>query len=172
MKEKGEVNIRYSLFLPHWDTPSFALRRGNDHYDNYTTYSFTTGEYNVLANDDDSGAKDDGSGYVEVGTQTTVLVYARAWDDRPGEASGNVGCGEDGQRGCMPALTRDGDTMDEESRWSCAKKISYDQCWITFAFEEPQYVHDMEVYLWKGDERKRTLKVSHRRYRGAVIQKC
>lgn len=124
----------------------------------------TTGEFNPLANDDDSG-------YVEVGTKTTVYAIASAWDERAGEASGSSGCGEEGQGGCMPALTRDGDTIDVESRWSCSEEIANGQCWITFAFEKAQYIMDMEVDLWKGDERKRTLKVRHWVYHGTVPYK-
>lgn len=97
--------------------------------------------------------------YVEAGTKTTIDVTASAYDDRPGESGGDVGCGEDG---CLPGLAHDGiGEEDLESRWSCAKDIVPDggQCEIKFAFGSPQNIVDVQVAFWKGDERTRTLKV-------------
>ncbi|CAM9638011.1 unnamed protein product [Ectocarpus sp. 4 AP-2014] len=65
-------------------------------------------------------AHDDGdnSDFMDVGSKTTVGVTASAYDDRPGESGGDVGCGE---MGCLPDLAHDGvDAEDTESRWSCA----------------------------------------------------
>lgn len=107
-------------------------------------------------------SSDDSDGEVEAGTVTTIDVTASAYDLRPGGASGDVGCGE---TGCLPALARDGATDDDdESRWSCAKKVVADggQCEIEFTFESPQDILDVQVAFWKGDERTRTLKVSER----------
>lgn len=97
--------------------------------------------------------------YVEVGTKTSVEVTATAYDERPGQESGDVGCGADG---CLPDLAHDGIGEDDvESRWSCSKEIvpGGGQCEITFAFGTPQDIMDVEVAFWKGDERSRTLKV-------------
>ena len=98
-------------------------------------------------------------GYVEAGTKTTVSVTASAWDERSGSNGGEAGCGEDG---CLPELAHDGvGEEDVESRWSCKKDIvpNGGQCEIVFTFGSPQDIVGMEVDFWKGDERKRTLKV-------------
>ncbi|CAN0124396.1 unnamed protein product, partial [Ectocarpus fasciculatus] len=105
--------------------------------------------------DDDSNAD-----FVEAGSKTTVGVTASAYDDRPGESEGNVGCGESG---CLPGLAHDvGGEEDTESRWSCTKEIVPDggQCEITFRFNSPQDITNVQVAFWKGDERTRTLKVT------------
>lgn len=87
-------------------------------------------------------------------------MTATAFDERPGEAGGEVGCGEDG---CLPELAHDGvsDLSDVGSRWSCAEDIVPDggQCEIEFAFGSPQDIMDVRVAFWKGDERTRSLKV-------------
>lgn len=100
----------------------------------------------------------DNSDLVEAGTKTTVDVSASAYDARHGIDSDDVGCGESG---CLPALTRDGVSDDDESRWSCAKEIVPDggQCEIEFTFGTPQDLLGVQVAFWKGDERTRTLKV-------------
>lgn len=90
---------------------------------------------------------------------TTVSVAATAFDERPGEESGDIGCGEDG---CLPALAHDGiGEEDSESRWSCSKDlvVGGGQCEIEFTFGSPQDIVDMEVAFWKGERRSRTLKV-------------
>lgn len=103
--------------------------------------------------------QEEAGGYVEAGIKTSVDVTATAHDERPGQDSGDVGCGEDG---CLPDLAHDGvDEDDIESRWSCAKDIvpAGEQCEISFTFGSPQDIMDVEVDFWKGDERTRTLKV-------------
>ena len=97
-------------------------------------------------------------GYVEVGTKTNVFVSANAYDTRPGQASGSNGCMDDG---CAPALSRDGNSDDVESRWSCNPSIvpGGGLCEIEFVFEAPQDVKGVQVVFWKGDERTRTLEV-------------
>ncbi|CAM9886236.1 unnamed protein product, partial [Pylaiella littoralis] len=105
------------------------------------------------------GNEGDDADFVEAGSKTTVGVTTSAYDDRPGESEGDVGCGE---RGCLPDLAHDGvGEEDPESRWSCAKEIVPDggQCEITFTFDSPQDVADVQVAFWEGDERTRTLKV-------------
>ncbi|CAM9353581.1 unnamed protein product [Ectocarpus sp. 13 AM-2016] len=102
---------------------------------------------------------DDNAEFVEAGSKTTVGVTASAYDDRPGEGAGDVGCGE---MGCLPDLAHDGvGEEDTESRWSCAEEIvpNGGQCEITFTFDSPQDITDVQVAFWKGDERTRTLKV-------------
>ncbi|CAM9640288.1 unnamed protein product [Scytosiphon promiscuus] len=109
--------------------------------------------------DDEELEDDDDAGYVEIGTKTTVSVSATAYDERPGQDSGDNGCGDDG---CLPALAHDGIGEDDiESRWSCSKQIvpGGGQCEIEFIFGSPQDIIDVEVVFWKGDERTRTLKV-------------
>lgn len=104
---------------------------------------------------------DDNAEFVEAGSETTVGVTASAYDDRPGESAGDVGCGE---MGCLPDLAHDGvGEEDAESRWSCAEEIVPDggQCEITFTFDSPQDITDVQVAFWKGDERTRTLKVKY-----------
>ncbi|CAN0308610.1 unnamed protein product [Ectocarpus sp. 6 AP-2014] len=106
------------------------------------------------ADEDDGNAE-----FVEAGSKTTVGVTASAYDDRPGESAGGNGCGE---MGCLPDLAHDGvGEEDTESRWSCAEEIVPDggQCEITFKFDSPQDITDVQVAFWKGDERTRTLKV-------------
>ncbi|CAB1096447.1 unnamed protein product [Ectocarpus sp. CCAP 1310/34] len=102
---------------------------------------------------------DNNAEFVEAGSKTTVGVTATAYDDRPGESAGDVGCGE---MGCLPDLAHDGvGEEDTESRWSCAEEIVPDggQCEISFTFDSPQDITDVQVAFWKGDERTRTLKV-------------
>ena len=95
---------------------------------------------------------------VEAGTKTTITVSANAYDTRPGADSSDVGCMRDG---CKAELTRDGDSTDEESRWSCSPSLvtNKSQCSISFMFEEAQDIVDVEVAFWKADERSRTLEV-------------
>ena len=104
---------------------------------------------------------DDDSGYVEVGSLTTVNVSASAYDTNPGGDSGYTGCGTDG---CLPSLAHDGNSTDIESRWSCSKAITDDegQCEITFSFGEPMDLMDVQVAFWKVEERTRWLKVGGR----------
>lgn len=95
---------------------------------------------------------------VEVGESTKVEITSTGYDDRPGAALGDVGCGTDG---CLPELTRDGDQDSAESRWSCKEDIARngDQCKIQFDFGEEQDVAAVEVAFYKWDVRSRTLKV-------------
>ena len=97
-------------------------------------------------------------GSVEAGTKTTVDVSANAFDNRQGPDSDGVGCGQDG---CEPVLSRDGNSYDTESRWSCAQKIVPvgEACEIGFTFEDPQDIVELQVAFWKVDQRSRTLEV-------------
>ncbi|CBJ28702.1 hypothetical protein Esi_0118_0035 [Ectocarpus siliculosus] len=100
-------------------------------------------------------------GAVEVGTKIEVGVSATAHDTRPGNSSGDVGCGEVGGLGCTATNTRDGIFSEIESRWSCATKLVPDEgpCQIEFTFAEPQHIVDIQVAFWKGNDRTRTLGV-------------
>lgn len=100
------------------------------------------------------------SGYVEAGTKTTVGVSANAFDTRPGGDVGDIGCMTDG---CLPALVRDGDSDDNESRWSCARTLLPEgggECSISFTFEDPQDIKAIQVAFWRRTVRSRTLKVT------------
>eukprot|EP00904_Undaria_pinnatifida_P003217 jgi/Undpi1/12897/HiC_scaffold_7.g02563.m1 len=100
-----------------------------------------------------------GCALVEAGTKTTITASANAYDVRPGAAYSNSGCMEDG---CTPGLTRDGETDDTESRWSCIPSIvaNGELCEIDFMFENPQDIVEVKVAFWKGDERTRTLEAT------------
>lgn len=98
--------------------------------------------------------------YIDAGTKTSVGVSANAYDTRPGQDSDDVGCMEDG---CLPALARDGDYDDVESRWSCARKIVPEEggaCEISFTFGDPQDIKDVQVSFWRNEVRSRTLEAS------------
>lgn len=94
-------------------------------------------------------------GSIEVGAQTGVSIDATGYDKRP-ESEG--GCGKSG---CEPDLAHDGIVADPQSRWSCSKKLvpSGGQCVITFTFEDRQNMVGLDVSFFKGDERRRKLKV-------------
>lgn len=98
-------------------------------------------------------------GFVEAGTLTTVTASTNGYDTRPGTASGNNGCMDDG---CQPELTRDGDIEDAESRWSCTQGLVADgsYCALTFDFDEPQDIEYVQVAFWKTDERFRSMQVN------------
>lgn len=87
---------------------------------------------------------------------TTVTVTANSYDVKISE---EFGCMD---KGCLPSLTRDGNTTDAESRWSCRQSDVPDEelCAITFSFEETLDVRCVQVAYWKADERSRTLEVS------------
>ncbi|CAB1098072.1 unnamed protein product [Ectocarpus sp. CCAP 1310/34] len=95
---------------------------------------------------------------VNAATITAIAASATGFDERPGQASGDHGCGK---YGCLPVLATDGITDDVESRWSCAEDIVPDggQCEIEFTFSHPQNLKQLQVDFWKGEERTRTLKV-------------
>lgn len=108
-----------------------------------------------------------GCALVEAGTKTTITASANAYDVRPGAAYSNSGCMEDG---CTPGLTRDGETDDTESRWSCIPSIvaNGELCEIDFMFENPQDIVEVKVAFWKGDERTRTLEVREHSLQGKI----
>lgn len=89
---------------------------------------------------------------IDASAKTTVSVSTNAYDTR---LSGNYGCGT---TGCLPDLTRDGNTEDE-SRWSCSKSLGSGTCYVEYAFDSPQDVISMNIAFYKGNERTRTIEV-------------
>lgn len=90
--------------------------------------------------------------YVEDG----VSITATGYDVRVGNEGG---CDP---LGCLPEYTRDGVTMDVESRWSCKENVvlpGLDNCELKFSFDMPRDIIAVEVDFWKWDTRSRTLKV-------------
>ena len=85
--------------------------------------------------------------------KTTVTVTTNAYDTRDGD---NNGCGESG---CLAELTRDGNTADPESRWSCSKNLGEGNCYLEYTFGSPQDVISLNIAFHKGDERTRKIKV-------------
>ena len=88
----------------------------------------------------------------DASVKTTVSVSANAYDTR---LTGDHGCGD---TGCLPTLMRDGSTLPE-SRWSCSKNLGEGNCYVEYTFDEPQDVISMNIAFYRGDERKRTVKV-------------
>ena len=88
----------------------------------------------------------------DAAAKTTVSVSANAYDTRLADRNG---CGD---TGCLPGLTRDGNTK-VESRWSCSKSLGEGNCYVEYTFDEPQDVISMSIAFHKGDERKRKIKV-------------
>ena len=74
---------------------------------------------------------------------------------------------DSGNSGCLPELTRDSITKIE-SRWSCSENLGQGNCYVEYTFVEPQDVISMNIAFYKGDERKRKIKVcsvvEHTRY--------
>lgn len=97
--------------------------------------------------------------FIEAGTITTVAVRANGFDTRPGEVRGGSGCK---RRGCRAKLSRDGDFMNDESRWSCRQSLvpHAEECAITFSFEEALDIEHVQVAFYRPDEHPRTLQVS------------
>ena len=90
---------------------------------------------------------------IDASEKTTVTVTTNAYDTRDGD---NSGCGESG---CLAELTRDGDTDDPESRWSCSKNLGEGNCYLEYTFGSPQDVLSLNIAFHKGDERTRKIKV-------------
>lgn len=118
--------------------------------------------------DPDAVCVEDGD-YVEAGTVTTVNVVANAHNGNSAVEGAYSGCQT---TGCVAELTRDGDTDDAESRWSCRQDIvPYEQlCHIIFWLEKPQDVRSIQVAFWKPHMYARLLQVSiqHCSITGAV----
>ena len=92
------------------------------------------------------------TGLQDASKTTTVTTYASAYDTR----TSSPGCSPDG---CVAALTRDR-SWNDDSRWSCNKDLDNEQCKITYEFDNAQDIVKMRLKLYKGDERRRTLKIT------------
>lgn len=97
---------------------------------------------------------------VEAGEVVDVTVSANAYDTRNDT---DKGCPP---AGCKPENTRDGDSTDFYSRWSCSREevvaqggADGEECKITYEFSEAVFVDSMDVALWKGDQRTRSISV-------------
>ena len=83
------------------------------------------------------------AGRVEV---TGVTASANGWDTR---VSG-FGCAPNG---CLPSNVLD-NSIEPASRWSCkAALANIDVCELTLEFDAPQDLVQMDMALYKGDER-------------------
>ena len=83
---------------------------------------------------------------------TGVMASANGWDTR---ISG-VGCSPDG---CIPENTLD-DSIEPNSRWSCnAELAGVDFCELTLEFDTPHDLVQMDMALYKGDTRTRSVNV-------------
>ncbi|CAM9557128.1 unnamed protein product [Hapterophycus canaliculatus] len=90
---------------------------------------------------------------VEAGTITTVTVDAPVYDTR---SSAPYGCPP---AGCVGANTRDG-MVSGELRWSCANSLdSSAACTITYTLEDAQELQALQIALYKGDTRTRTMDI-------------
>ena len=83
---------------------------------------------------------------------TGVTASANGWDTR---VSG-VGCAPDG---CIAGNVLD-DSIDPNSRWSCnAASVGVDFCELTLEFDAPHDLVQMDMALYKGDKRTRSVNV-------------
>lgn len=85
---------------------------------------------------------------VDAAIRTTVEVKASAYDTKNCNSSG-----------CDADLTRDSDSEDEQSRWSCRYLLKDKNCKVWYTFGEPQYLDSISVAFHKGDERTRSFLV-------------
>eukprot|EP00904_Undaria_pinnatifida_P008295 jgi/Undpi1/4596/HiC_scaffold_18.g07950.m1 len=115
-----DVCSGYEALIP--DIGDFAYR--------YNTSGFET-----------SSEYDDDSGYLEVGTKTTVDVAATAYHEDPGEDFSDTVCFADG---CLPALAHGGDSSDLESGGGAHE--------ITFTSGEAVDLMGAQVAFFKGEE--------------------
>lgn len=89
---------------------------------------------------------------MEVGTKTNVTTTASAFDPKTLPAGG---CDP---VGCTAELSRDSD-IDPSSRWSCQYGLAGAPCEIWYTWEEAQYIIEMRLAFYKGDERTRAFTV-------------
>lgn len=89
--------------------------------------------------------------YIEVGTLTDITMTASLFNVRGFQDEDACMPG-----GCRPELTRDGEWVDQTSRWACSDN-EY-QCVLTFSFGEAVNIDYIQVafyrpdYLWRGVE--------------------
>ena len=83
---------------------------------------------------------------------TGITASANGWDTRVNGA----GCAPNG---CVPANVLD-NSIDSKSRWSCkAASSNIDVCELTFKFDAPHNLVQMEMALYRGDKRTRSVNV-------------
>lgn len=65
-----------------------------------------------------------------------------------------------GSSGCSPDLTRDSDSKDDNSRWSCHNDLNIGRnCKLWYRFRDPQNVRSVELAFYEGDQQPRSSKV-------------
>eukprot|EP00904_Undaria_pinnatifida_P002194 jgi/Undpi1/11976/HiC_scaffold_4.g01675.m1 len=166
--ECAELENECSNFIPCCDTSHDCIVPAEmDTSDNYIRSGFcevaesSTGGPCITADNCrfefdlcvDNICKINPSMQIDASEKTTVTVTTNAYDTRDGD---NSGCGESG---CLAELTRDGDTDDPESRWSCSKNLGEGNCYLEYTFGSPQDVLSLNIAFHKGDERTRKIKV-------------
>lgn len=85
---------------------------------------------------------------MDAAARTTVAVSSSA--DHEDEC---------GSSDCSADLTRDSDSEDDDSRWSCHYDLEAKNCKLWYRFGEPQYLHSVELAFFRGDQRTRSFKV-------------
>lgn len=85
---------------------------------------------------------------MDAATRTTVVVSSSAYHE---DDCGSLGCSAD--------LTRDSDSEDDASRWSCHYDLKDKNCKLWYRFGEPQYLDSVELAFFRGDQRTRSFKV-------------
>ncbi|CAM9252697.1 unnamed protein product, partial [Ectocarpus sp. 12 AP-2014] len=93
---------------------------------------------------------------VEASTLATVTAVADLYDP---SLSAESGCDPSG---CVAELTRDGDATSLESRWACKPALgdAGSECRITYGLGIQYQLSSLNIAMYKGDERTRTLEIS------------
>ncbi|CAM9160433.1 unnamed protein product [Ectocarpus sp. 4 AP-2014] len=93
---------------------------------------------------------------VEASTLATVTAVADLYDS---SLSAENGCDPSG---CVAELTRDGDATSLESRWSCQPALgdAGSVCRITYGLGIQYQLTGLNIAMFKGDERTRTLEIN------------
>ncbi|CAM9918634.1 unnamed protein product, partial [Ectocarpus sp. 8 AP-2014] len=94
---------------------------------------------------------------VEASTLATVTVAAPLYDTTVTASDG--GCSP---TGCIGDNTRDGDATSLESRWSCKPALgdAGSVCGITYGLGIQYQLTGLNIAMYKGDERTRTLEIN------------
>lgn len=81
-----------------------------------------------------------------------VTASANGWDTR----TSGFGCAPSG---CVASNAVDG-SLDPASRWSCNSVVSnVNACELTLELDAPQDIEAINIALWKGNERTRTIDI-------------
>ncbi|CAM9952012.1 unnamed protein product [Ascophyllum nodosum] len=86
---------------------------------------------------------------------STVTVDAPLYDTR---LRADNGCNP---AGCSGDLTTDGDRETPDSRWSCSPSLGSagSTCSIIYGLSDPQFIQAINIALYRGDERTRTIDI-------------